>query len=116
MSPLTIRRLSRRFRPHGAALLAVIAMSSAIAVHHSGVSMGEMHHDIGMGAAMELCLGVFVAVGAAVAAVGIGLRELGRWRPPGDLQAHELSSASGRPEPCARAGPALLSLLCISRR
>ena len=116
MSPLTIRRLSRRFRRHGAALLAVLAVGGAVAVHHSGFAMDGMHHDAGVGAAIELCVGVFVAVGATVLAAAIGLLALGRWRPQAALDAVGLSRASARPEPRARAGPALLSQLCISRR
>ena len=116
MSALAIRRLARRFRRHGTALLAVLVVGSAVAVHHSGMSMGDMHSDGALGAAMELCLAVFVAVGAAVAAVGIGLLSLGRWRPPPDSRAMGLSLAIERPEPRARAGPALLSLLCVFRR
>jgi hypothetical protein len=116
VSPLAIRRLARRCRRRGAALLAVAAVGAAIAAHHSGVSEADMHHDGIANAAMELCLGVFVAVGTAVAAVAIGLLALGRWRPPAELRAVGLSGACSRPEPRARAGPALLMLLCVSRR
>jgi hypothetical protein len=116
MSLLAIRRASRRFRRRGAALLAVVAIGGLIAVHHSGVAMGDMHHDAGMGTAMELCLGVFVAVGAAAAAVAIGLIWLGGRRPPVDLQAVGLSAAVTRPEARARPGPAVLTLLCVCRR
>jgi len=108
--------MMRRFRRHGTGLLVVFAIASAIAVHHSGLAMGDMHHDMGLGVAMELCLGVFVAVGAAVVAVAIALVAIGRWRPLTDLRAVGLSFAIARPQPRARAGPALLSLLCISRR
>jgi hypothetical protein len=105
-----------RFRRHGAVLLAVMAVGCAVAVHHSVLSMGEMHSDPGMSTPMEFCLGVVLAVGAAVAAVGVAALALGRWRPPTDLGAVGLSLASVRPEPRARASPTLLSLLCISRR
>jgi peptidoglycan/LPS O-acetylase OafA/YrhL len=116
VSPLAIRRFARRCRRRGVALLAVAAVGSAIAAHHSGVSMADMHHDGIANAAMELCLGVFVAIGTAVAAVGIALLPLGRRRPPPELRAAGLSGARSRPEPRARPGPALLSLLCVSRR
>jgi hypothetical protein len=105
-----------RFRRHGAVLLAVMAVGCAVAVHHSVLSMGEMHSDPGMSTPMELCLGVVLAVGAAVAAGGVAALALGRWRSPTDLGAVGLSLASVRPEPRARASPTLLSLLCISRR
>lgn len=78
--------------------------------------MGEMQHAHGMGEAVELCLGAFAAVGAAVAVVGLGLVALGRWRPPIVLWAEGLSRSAVVPEPRARAGPAFLSLLCVSRR
>jgi hypothetical protein len=115
VSPLAIRRLARRCRRRGTALLAVLAVGTAVAAHHSSLSMADMHHDGFAGAAMELCLGVFVAVGAAVAAVAIGLVALGRWRPDTDLRPAGLSGARRRPEPRARAGPSLLTLLCVSR-
>ncbi len=115
MSPLTIRHLSRRFRAHGAALVVVCAIASAIAVHHSGVAMGGMHHDAGM-SSVELCLGIFVAVGTAVAVVAIGMFALGRWRHPAVLSPVGLARAGCAPEPRPRAGPALLSLLCVLRR
>jgi sorbitol-specific phosphotransferase system component IIBC len=116
VSPLAIRRLIHRFRRHGAVLLAVIAVGCAVAVHHSVLSMGEMHSDPGMSTPMELCLGVVLAVGAVVAAVAVAALVLGRWRSPMDLGAVGLSLAPARPEARARASPALLSLLCISRR
>jgi hypothetical protein len=69
-----------------------------------------------MGAAVELCIGVFVAVGSALAAVGMGLIAADWWRPRRDLRPIGLSRAAACPEPAARAGPVLLSLLCVSRR
>ena len=94
----------------------MLAIASAIAVHHSGVAMGGgMHHDADM-SAVELCLGVFVAVGTAVALVAIGMFALGRWRHPTALSPVGLSRGGCPPGPQARAGPALLSLLCVLRR
>jgi hypothetical protein len=116
VSPLAIRRAARRFRRHGTALLAVLVIGSAMAVHHAGPPMSVGHDDGAMDGAIELCLGVFVAVGAAVAALAVGVISLGRWRPPIDLRPTGLSGAVVRPEPRARAGPVLLSLLCVSRR
>lgn len=115
MTPLAIRHLSRRFRAHGAALIAAFAIASAIAVHHSGVAMGGVHHDAGM-SSVELCLGVFVAVGTAVAVAAIGMFALGRRWHPTALSPVGLGRAGCGPEPRPRAGPALLSLLCVLRR
>jgi hypothetical protein len=116
MSALAIHRAARRMRHQPAALLAVLVIGGAIALHHSGITVGDVHHADGVGEAVELCLGVFAAVGAAVAVVGLGLVALGRWRPPILLWAEGLSRSAGVPEPRARAGPAFLSLLCVSRR
>lgn len=69
-----------------------------------------------MGVAVELCVGVFVAVGSAVAAVGMGLIATDWWRRPRDLRPIGLSRAAACREPAVRAGPILLSLLCVSRR
>jgi hypothetical protein len=96
-------------------LFAVIALSGAIAMHHSVVSPSDMHHGGGMAAAVELCLGV-MAAGAAAVAVAIGVVGLGRWRPPQILAGDGLAVAIGSPVPRMRAGPAFLSLLCVRRR
>lgn len=114
MSPLALRRITRRLRGRGIALLAVCAIGGAVAAHHSDLAM--THHDGGMSAAMELCLGVFVAVGTAAAAMVVAFMGTAARRPPAGLPAVGLSVAVAAPEPRARAGPALLSLLCISRR
>lgn len=93
----------------------VLALAGLISVHHSGVPL-DPHHDAGMSSVIELCLGVFTAVGAAVAAVGFAVLTRGRRRPvPPVLRA---ATPPGRPVPPARArhGPGLLSLLCVSRR
>lgn len=116
VSPLTIRRWSRRLRRRRIALVAVIALTAAIAAHHSAAAIGDMHHDPGMGAAMELCLGVFAAVGAAVAAVALGFVVLGRWRPAAELLAVGLAPVGFLSLPRVRAGPALLSLISVRRR
>jgi hypothetical protein len=96
-------------------LLAVFAVSAAVAMHHSVVSAGGVHHDAGVGAALELCLGV-MAVGAAAVAIAIGVVRLGRWRPPGILAAVGLAVAYSPPVPRVRAGPSFLSFLCVRRR
>lgn len=86
-------------------MLAVVARTGAIATHHSGVvAMSDAHDDPGA-AAMELCLGVFAAVGAAVAAVGPGVIALGRWRPPAELEAVGLSPPVPLRSPAPEPGP-----------
>jgi hypothetical protein len=115
VSALAIRRLSRRFSARGGVLVAVVAVSGAIAMHHSVVSAGDLHHGGAMAAAVELCLGV-MAAGAAVVAIAIGVLGLGRWRPPEILAANGLAAALRSPIPRVRAGPSLLSLLCVRRR
>ena len=71
----------RRLRHHAAGMLIILALAGAIAVHHAGVSLQDTHHD-GMTAAIELCLGMFTAVGATVAALALGVLALARWRTP----------------------------------
>jgi hypothetical protein len=112
---MAIRRTMCRFNGRGGVLLAVVIVSGAIAMHHSVVASGDMHHDAGMGAAIELCLGV-MAAGAAAVAIAIGVARLGRWRPPGILAPDGLASAFSSPVARVRAGPALLSELCVRRR
>jgi hypothetical protein len=101
---LVIQSRLRRLRRHGAAMLAVLAIGGAIAVHHSDFAMGGMDHH-GVGAALELCLGVFAMVGAGVAAVAIGLVSLGRWRPVRALAPAGLARRSSGP--AGAAGPAV---------
>ena len=86
----------------------------AVAAHHSGMGIGDGHHESGMSAAVEMCLAAFTTVGAAVAAI-VGLIALRRWRPPLQLAPPALWFAPRAPVPRARAGPGLL-LLCVSRR
>jgi hypothetical protein len=113
---MAIRRLMRRFGGRGGVLLAVVVVSGALAMHHSVVVVfGDMHHDAGVGAAVELCLGV-MAAGAAAVAVAIGIAGLGRSRPLEILGADRLAVAFSSRFPRVRAGPALLSQLCVRRR
>ena len=117
MGPIAVRRhLRRHRRRNGLAALAVLVCAAAIALHHTDLGAEQPHHDTGMSAAVEMCLAAFTAVGAAVAAVAVGLIALGRWRPPLVLQAAGLWFAVRSPVPRARAGPGLLLLLCVSRR
>jgi hypothetical protein len=116
VSPIALRRRMRRLRRHAAGVAVLLAVAGAVVAHHSDVGMGAMHDD-GMGMAVAvMCLGVFAAVGAAVVAVAIGLLALGRWRPPLLLAPLTTTAWFLAPEPRARAGPALLALLCVLRR
>lgn len=114
VSPIAIRRLLRRRRHDLALVAAIVALSAAIAVHHSGMSIGDMDHDMGVGALVQMCLGVVVAIGAAVVAVALGIVELGRWRTPLVFAPATRSAARG-PAPRTRDGPGLLRLLCVRR-
>jgi hypothetical protein len=114
MSPLGIRRSTRRLRRHAVGLLLVFALGGAIAAHHSGMGPGDMHHG-GMSAVAEMCVGAFTAVGATIAACAMGLLALGRWPTQQVLMpAGVLTSVAPSPYP-ARAGPPL-PLLCVWRR
>jgi hypothetical protein len=113
VGPIAIRRSMRRVRRHAAGVLLAIALSGAITAHHSGIAIGEMHHD-GMNAAIEMCVGAFVAVGAAVA---IGILALGRWPTLIDLAPANALMHPRTCAPAARAGPRLrLAQLCVWRR
>ena len=93
----------------------MIVLLAAVGAHHSP-SLGDLHHGSEMAAVAQLCLGVFTAVGAAVVAVTLGLIALGRWPPLARPGSSRERNVSRPPEPRARAGPALLVLLCVSRR
>ena len=114
MSALAIRRGTRRLRRHTAGVLVVLALGAIIAVHHTAVTSGEMQHA-GMGTAIELCLGVFTAVGVAVAAISLGLHSLGRWDTPPRLLPLGLLVAVRRLTLEPRAGPPGQPLLCVWR-
>ncbi len=116
VGPVGLRQLLQRHRRRIAALTAALVCTTALAVHHSGLAVGDAHHDTGMSAAVEMCLAAFTAVGAAVVAVALGLIALGRWRPPLRMTPAALTVATYCPLPRARPGPALLLLLCVSRR
>ena len=115
MSALAVHRSTRRLRRHTAALLVVLALGAIITVHHTAIAGGAMH-DAGMGTAIELCLGVFTAVGVAVAAVGLALRALGRWNTPPRLLPLGRLVAVRRLSLEPRAGPPGQPLLCVWRR
>lgn len=114
MSPIAIRGRLRRYRHRLALVAAILALGAMVSLHHSAPSMGHMHDDMGAGAVVELCLGVFAAVGAAVVAIALGVIELGRWRQA--ILLAPLTIAAARiPAPCGRDGPAVLRLLCVRR-
>jgi hypothetical protein len=115
MGPIEIHGQLRR-RRHLTMAVAMIAIVLALALHHSGAAMSDAHHDMGMGAVVEMCLGVMGLVGAAVVAVGLGLISLGRWRPMLTLAPVAAVSWARPSVTRSRDGPPLLSLLCISRR
>jgi hypothetical protein len=115
MGPLAVRRHLRRLRRHAAAVLLVLSLGGAVAVAHAQPAMGGMHDDMAM-TPLQVCAGVFSAVGATVVAVCLGLIALGRWPTPPVLVAGALRAASGAPCPRARAGPPRLLLVCVWRR
>jgi len=115
VSALRIRRQVRRQRRHLAAIVAVLVLSGVIAAHHRGMSM-DMHHDAGMSAVAQMCLGVFAAVGAALAAAGLSVIALSRWRPTLSLPAAGALRMPDVPVARARHGPAGVSVLCVCRR
>lgn len=99
------------------ALVTVLAVAGAIAVHHVGpvvnAGMGG-HHDGAMGPVAELCLGVLTAVGVALATAALVLLAPRRRLAPLVLSATgvaERSAPAPRP-PRARAG---FSFLCVMR-
>ena len=94
----------------------MLALASAIAVHHSGMATGAAHGDHGMSAAMEMCLAVMTAIGTAVAAVALGVLARARWLPVRIRMPAGVGFLARPPLPRARAGPPLLCLLCVSRR
>jgi hypothetical protein len=119
MSVIAIRRRLLRRRGHLALLVAVFALAGAVAAHHGGVAMGDMQHDK-HGADMTMtvetmCLAAFTLIGAAVAAVAIGLVALGRWRPSLLLAATEQMRRVRAPVPRARAGPVFIQLCVLLR-
>jgi len=113
MSPIALRARLRRWRRHGAAIALLFTILCAVAVHHAAPTLGEEHHAADLATVAQMRLGVFAAVGAAVAAVAFGLLALGRWRPV--APASGVSSPARPPEPRVRAGPAMLVLLCVRR-
>lgn len=114
---MTIRRGIRRFGQRSASLLALLMIVGAVLVHHSDLSMGDMHHDGEMKPiVMTICVGMLTAVGAVVVAVALGIYDLGRW--PLLRAARPYAAVCDRLPVWARAraGPPPLLLICVSRR
>ena len=111
MGPIVVRRYLRRLHRRVVGVAIVFALASAVTIHHSGVTMGDMHHD-GMSSVVELCLTALVAVGATVVAVVLGMIGLGRWRILQFRLPTPLGGWGAAPEPRVRAGPPLILLLC----
>jgi hypothetical protein len=115
VNSLTIRRQLRRHRRHLVVIAAVLLLVGMIAAHHGG-ALVDRHHDAGMSAAVEMCLGVFTAVGAALAVATAAVVALGRWRPPLALRSCGALIVPDVPVARARHGPAAVSVLCVCRR
>jgi hypothetical protein len=76
----------------------------------------DMQHDPGMSSIVEMCLGVFTAVGAVLLGVGVAVLALGRWRPGPVLAAPLMRRVAIVPVARARHGPFVVCVLCVSRR
>lgn len=110
---MRIHRTLRRLRRVAALPAVVLGLGLAIGVHHGMPAMDHGDHGMDMSTVMELCLGVFTAVGAAIVGVVLGSIGLGRWRPPLTLSPATAPVAVRLPDIRARAGPAFL---CVHRR
>jgi hypothetical protein len=96
-------------------ITAVLALTALLAVHHSGALM-DLHQHAGMGVLIQMCLGVFTAVGAVLAAAAVAVVALGRRRPTRARLPGGAISALDAPPARARHGPAVVCVLCVSRR
>jgi hypothetical protein len=115
VSAIGIRRRLRRQRRHLAMIIVVLAPTGLLAVHHSGALM-DLHPHTGMGAVIQMCLGVFTAVGAVLAAAAVAVVALGPRRPTRARLPGGATSALDAPLARARHGPAAVCVLCVSRR
>jgi hypothetical protein len=116
VSPLGIRRYATRVRYRPRVLVAALLVALSIVAHHTAIgSFQDAHHRMDLGAVADLCLGVFTAVGATVAAVGVALVSRTRWRPMDTAGPLRLVAMPRTPAPRVRAGPELLLVLCVSR-
>lgn len=115
VTSLGIRRQLRRHRRDLALVATVLALGAGIAAHHSGAFV-DMQHHTGMNATVEMCLAVFTAVGAALAAAAVPAFAFGCRCPA--LSRHESGALTVPEVPVARArhGPGAVAALCVSRR
>ena len=89
-------------------------LAGILAVHHAGPMAMGGHDDMGMTTVMQVCLAVVTAVGAAVVAVALGIRRLGRRQTTSSVpRTHVAVRLPCPPTPRARAGP---TFLCVFRR
>lgn len=96
-------------------IAAVLALAGLIAAHHSGMLMDMQHHEGGMAAVVEMCLGVATAVGATLLAAGLSVVALARRHPQLALLATGVVRTPDVPDARTRHGPATVSVLCVSR-
>ena len=96
-------------------MAALLFLGGLTAAHHGGPLM-DVPHDVGMSAAIEMCLAVFTAVGAAVIALGCTGLATGRRRATLKLLGSGPLTITPVPVARARHGPAAVSVLCVSRR
>lgn len=115
MSALMIRRRLRRYRRRLVVIAAVVVLVGLLAAHHSA-AFTDMHHDTGMDAVVELCLGVITAAGAALVAVAVAIVVLKRARALPARRATGVAVLPAVPVARARHGPAVVCVLCVSRR
>ena len=115
MSLLWIHRFVRRRRNHGVTVVVAAAAAFLIALHHAPSMPQASHHDSGA-VIVETCAAAFVAVGVAFAVAFICLVGL-RWgRRSVAVTADGTSEFAASVVTRTRAGPEVLSLLCVSRR
>ena len=112
MSPRAVRHVIRQVRHRRLVLIAAFLVSLALGLHHAGIAMHDDAHPM---TAVEMCLGVFTAVGVAAAVVAIGFVLSARRPSFACVSAAGLSAALNTVSEQARDGPLTLSLLCVRR-
>ena len=117
VGPIATRRLLGRLRRRFLGFALVVVIGGAVVAHHSEPMMdGAGHHGMVGMAAMQLCLGAFVLVGASLVKVTRGTWSLGRWKTVRFIATSSPEPALSVPAAVPRGGPELLQLLCVSRR
>jgi hypothetical protein len=104
----------RPLRHRRAATLAIVVVAACLVAHHSAIVLESHPHDDVLAVA-ELCLGVLTAVGAVATVAVFGLIPIRR-RPPASLGSVGRTHSAPVHVPRARAGPPVLTLLCVLRR